>query len=79
MARIELSAERRDLVLRKLSRYLRDELDREASNLELGFLLDFLSDALGPVYYNQGVHDAQTLFQSKLEDAVYEIEKPFQD
>ena len=38
-----------------------------------------ISEQMGPYYYNQGVQDAQILFRDKLEDAVYEIEKPFVD
>ncbi len=34
---------------------------------------------MGPYYYNQGVQDAQQHIRDKLEDAVYEIEKPFVD
>ncbi|MBC7667541.1 MAG: DUF2164 family protein, partial [Gemmatimonadaceae bacterium] len=47
--------------------------------LQVGFLLDFISEQMGPYYYNQGVQDAQQLFRDKLDDAVYEIEKPFVD
>lgn len=76
MADIALDKDVREAALSKLSLYPRDELDRPVSGLEAGFLLDFLAKTLGPAFYNQGVRDAQTLFQQKLEDVVYEIEKP---
>jgi uncharacterized protein (DUF2164 family) len=79
MARIEFNKQKRDALLDKLTRYLDRELDCEASPLQAGFLLDFISEQMGPYYYNQGVQDAQQLFRDKLEDAVYEIEKPFVD
>jgi uncharacterized protein (DUF2164 family) len=79
MSKIEFNKTKRDALLSKLTRYLDRELDCEASPLQAGFLLDFISDEMGPYYYNQGVADAQTLFRAKLEDAVYEIEKPFKD
>ncbi len=79
MSKIEFSKAERDDLIDKLARYLDRELDCEASALQLGFLLDFISEKMGPRFYNQGVRDAQTLFQSKLEDVVYEIEKPFSD
>ena len=47
--------------------------------MQAGFLLDFICEEMGPYYYNQGVQDAQQLAREKLEDAVYEIEKPFVD
>ena len=79
MARIEFNKQKRDALVYKLTRYLAKELDCEASPLQAGFLLDFISEQMGPYYYNQGVQDAQILFREKLEDAVYEIEKPFVD
>jgi uncharacterized protein (DUF2164 family) len=79
MSRIEFNKQKRDDLMRKLTRYLDKELDCEASPLQVGFLLDFISEQMGPYYYNQGVQDAQQLFRDKLEDAVYEIEKPFVD
>jgi uncharacterized protein (DUF2164 family) len=79
MAKIEFSKQKRDALVDKLARYLDRELDCETSPLQAGFLLDFISEQMGPYYYNQGVQDAQALFREKLEDAVYEIEKPFVD
>lgn len=79
MARIEFDKPVRDALAYKLSRYLSKELDCDASALQAGFLLDFISEQMGPYYYNQGVQDAQTLFREKLEDVVYEIEKPLAD
>jgi len=78
MAKIELDKDVREAVLRKLALYMRDELDRPVSGLEAGFLLEFLSETLGPAFFNQGVRDAQTLMLQKLDDVVYEIEKPIE-
>ncbi|WP_240621581.1 DUF2164 domain-containing protein [Caulobacter zeae] len=76
MARIELDKDVREAALRKLTLYMRDELDRPVSGLEAGFLLDFIGKTLGPAFFNQGVRDAQALILQKLDDVVYEIEKP---
>ena len=62
-----------------LSDYLRTELDLEVKGFDAEFLLDFVSETLGPHYYNQGLHDASALYREKLEaisEAVYEIEQP---
>lgn len=62
-----------------LSDYLRTELDMEVKGFDAEFLLDFISERLGPHYYNQGLQDAQELFRTKFEavlEAVYEIEQP---
>ena len=79
MARIELPKETREQLARALSKYLKDELDVEASGFDAQFLLDFITETLGPHYYNQGLYDAQAIVRSKLDmigEAVYEIEKP---
>ncbi|WP_374471444.1 DUF2164 domain-containing protein [Phenylobacterium sp.] len=79
MARIELEKPVREALTRALSRYLKDELDVEIGGMDAQLLLDFLSETLGPHYYNQGLADAQAILRSRLEqiaEAIYEIEKP---
>ncbi len=79
MPRIDLDKDTREKLTHGLSRYLKDELDLEVRGFDAQFLLDFITERLGPYYYNQGLHDAQALFQKKIEsitDAVYELEQP---
>lgn len=79
MARIELEKPVREALVRALSRYLKDELDVEVGGMDALLLLDFISEKMGPHFYNQGLADAQAILQAKLEqisDAIYEIEKP---
>jgi uncharacterized protein (DUF2164 family) len=79
MSRIELEKPVRDALARALTRYLKDELDVELGGMDAILLLDFVSEKLGPHYYNQGLADAQAIFSKKVEqiaDAIYEIEKP---
>nr|WP_295107796.1 DUF2164 domain-containing protein [uncultured Caulobacter sp.] len=62
-----------------MSDYMRTELDLEVKGFDAEFLLDFISETLGPHYYNQGLQDAQELFRTKFEvvlEAVYELEQP---
>lgn len=78
MAKIELEKPVRDALVRTLSGYLKDELDVEVGGMDAVLLLDFITDKLGPHYYNQGLYDAQALFTKKVEqisEAVYELEK----
>lgn len=78
-SRIEFPRETRELLARKLGRRLAEELDVEVGGLTAGLLLDFVAEELGPYFYNQGLHDAQALFQTKWEqigEAIYQIEKP---
>ena len=79
MAVIDFSKEEKEILVRKLRRYTEDELDCELSTFEVGFLLDFITDEIGPYFYNQGLYDARAVVASQLErvdDAIYEIEKP---
>ena len=69
----------RDALAEALSRYLKDELDLEVTGFDAQFLLDFISQTLGPHYYNQGLWDAQAALQKKLDlisQAIDELEKP---
>ncbi|HVI32982.1 DUF2164 domain-containing protein [Phenylobacterium sp.] len=79
MARIELEKPVREALVRTLSRYLKDELDVEIGGMDAILFLDFISEKMGPHFYNQGLADAQAILQAKLEqisEAIYEIEKP---
>ena len=77
--RIELEKPARDALARALARYLKDELDVEIGGMDAALLLDFVTERLGPHYYNQGLYDARALLQTKIEalgDAFYDLEKP---
>lgn len=79
MSKIEFSKEMRDALAEALSRYLKDELDLEVKGFDAVFLLDFISESLGPHFYNQGLWDAQAALQKKLDlisQAIDELEKP---
>lgn len=77
--RIELEKPVREALARVLSKHLKDELEVEMGGMDAMLLLDFISERLGPHYYNQGLEDARALLQAKaaaLIDAVYDLEKP---
>ncbi|MCR5880271.1 DUF2164 domain-containing protein [Phenylobacterium sp. J367] len=79
MARIELEKPVRDALTRALSRYLKDELDVEIGAMDALLLLDFITEKLGPHFYNQGLADAQAVLTKRVEDlteAISAIEKP---
>lgn len=79
MADIELSSEERARLTRQIQEHVREELDHEIGNMEAGFLLDRLSEALGATFYNKGVRDAAALFARRsddLADEFYALEKP---
>ncbi len=76
--RIELDKPVRDALARALARHLKDELDVEIGGMDAILLLDFISERLGPHYYNQALLDAQAHLRTKIEglgEAFYELEK----
>lgn len=75
---IKIDKNQKQEMISKLQRYFDDELKQELGQFDADFLLDFFGRELGKFYYNQGLNDARTVLQAKLEDiddALYEIEK----
>ncbi len=76
--RIELEKPVRDALARAIARYLKEELDVEVGGMDAILLLDFVSETLGPHYYNQALSDAQAHLRARIEglgEALYELEK----
>lgn len=78
MARIELQEEVKKELVQRLQRYFEAELRQEIGAFDAEFLLDFFAEQMGSYYYNQGLADALTSFESKLEeiaDSIYQLEQ----
>jgi len=79
MAEIKFSKEEKEILIDKIQTYFQDELDQDLGQFDANFLLDFFSKEVGSFFYNQGLRDAQSVLEERLEtinDAIYEIEKP---
>ena len=79
MSDIKFSKEEKEVIVRKIQLYFREELDKEIGSFDAEFLLDFFSEEVGAYYYNRGLIDAQAVLDKKVEDiseAFYELEKP---
>ncbi len=77
--RIQLTAERRERMLRALQKYFDDEFDEPLSPFKAERLLDFLVRELGPPVYNQAIRDAHAFIQERLTDLegeFYEADEP---
>ncbi|TQV76497.1 DUF2164 domain-containing protein [Aliikangiella marina] len=78
MTEIKFSKEQKARLVRRIQLYFQEELDQELGQFPAEFLLDFFTEEIGPSFYNQGLYDAQAVFESKMEgiaEAIYEIEK----
>ncbi len=73
MSKIELPMPTREALASALSRHLKDELDVEVKGFDALFLLDWITEHVGPHVYNQGLADAQSLVRKKAEDFVEAI------
>ena len=78
MATIKFSKEQKTRIVSDIQRYFDKELDQEIGDFDAEFLLDFFSEKVGGVYYNQGLNDARRLLDEKLDtitESFYELEK----
>ncbi len=78
MSKIEFSKEEKEIIVRKIQLYFREELESDIGQFDAQFLLDFITEEVGSYFYNRGLYDAQTILEKRMEeitDAVYELEK----
>lgn len=71
-------ADRADMAQR-LRRYLKDELEVEIGGMDAEFMLDFVTEKLGPRFYNQGLRDAAVALAKRMDvltEALEELERP---
>lgn len=73
---LDLSEERRALLVANLQAFFRETFDEEVSAFRSEQVLDFFLSALGPQVYNQAVQDARAFFQRKLDDLEGEVYEP---
>ena len=58
MADITLSPTQRDGLRDALRDYCRDHFELQVEQFDAEFFIDFISEKLGPVYYNAGIEEA---------------------
>ncbi|PKM65838.1 MAG: DUF2164 domain-containing protein [Firmicutes bacterium HGW-Firmicutes-2] len=71
---IKLSKEKREDMIALIKAYFLKERDEDLGDLASGFFLDFITENLAADFYNQGVWDAYTFMNVKIEDLL-EIQK----
>jgi len=77
MSKIEFSKDENTILIRKLQLYFKEELNQEIGQFDTQFLLDYISEEIGAYFYNRGLYDAQSVFDSRIEsitEAIYDIE-----
>lgn len=77
--KIQLEKPAHDALARALAHYLKTEFDVEIGGMEAVMLLDFISERLGPHYYNQALHDGHAHLHARMEalgEALFDLQKP---
>lgn len=81
MSEIKINKEDKERIVKKIQLYFNDELNQDIGQFDAEFLLQFFSEEMGGYFYNQGLADALTVIESKVEDisdTFYSLEKPIQ-
>ncbi|MCR9364867.1 MULTISPECIES: DUF2164 domain-containing protein [Vibrio diabolicus subgroup] len=75
---IKLERTQKETLATAIQDYMQDELDVEIGQFDSEFLIDFITEKLGPIYYNKGVEDAKSLVERRMlevSEELYEIEQ----
>lgn len=75
---IKLERAQKETLATAIQDYMQDELDFEIGQFDSEFLIDFITEKLGPIYYNKGVEDAKSLVERRMlevSEELYEIEQ----
>ncbi|EGR0696516.1 DUF2164 domain-containing protein [Vibrio parahaemolyticus] len=75
---IKLERVQKETLASAIQDYMQDELSLEIGQFDSEFLIDFITDKLGAVYYNKGVEDAKAVIERRMlemSDELYEIEQ----
>ena len=74
---LQFTREQKESLAEQIRIYFRDELDKEIGNMEAEFFLDFLTEQLGPTFYNKALKDVQSHlhgFTDELLDRIDELQ-----
>ncbi|EHZ2781321.1 DUF2164 domain-containing protein [Vibrio parahaemolyticus] len=63
---IKLERAQKETLASAIQDYMQDELSIEIGQFDSEFLIDFITDKLGAVYYNKGVEDAKAVIERRM-------------
>jgi uncharacterized protein (DUF2164 family) len=70
---LQLPPEAQQQAIASIERYFSEHMDEPIGNVAAGGLLKFLVEEIGPVFYNQGVADAQENLQARVAELDVEV------
>lgn len=68
MAKIELTKEEKKKAIQFIKEYFMSERNEDIGDLAAELVLDFISDKIGPYFYNQALSDVQKYMSEKVDD-----------
>ncbi len=77
--KMELRKEQKDYIIEEIKRFVTETMGHEIGLFEALDLFDFFTHNLGAIFYNRGLHDAQSVLSLRLDsikEAITHIEKP---
>lgn len=74
MKNMALSKDDRSSAIQSIKNYFEKERDEEVGDLSASLLLDFISEEIGPLFYNMAISDACKFMNGCIED-LYGLEK----
>lgn len=79
MDKIEFTKEEKEMMVRKVQLYFREELEQDIGSFDSEFLIDFFSEEMGAFFYNRGLYDAEKAISEKvaeISDSLVQLERP---
>ncbi|MGM9986661.1 MAG: DUF2164 domain-containing protein [Bacillaceae bacterium] len=71
---MKLSKEEKEVLIHKVENYFLNERGEEIGSLAAMLFVDYITNEIGPVFYNKGIEAAHDYFEEKIED-VYGLKK----
>jgi uncharacterized protein (DUF2164 family) len=66
--KINITKEKKEQMINSIKEYFYNEREEEIGDLAASMLLNFITEELGPEYYNQGITDAYNYMNDRVED-----------
>ena len=66
--KIELRKEQKDVLVAAIRKYFQEERGQDLGDLAALLILDFITEKLGPEFYNMGVQDAYRYLSERNEE-----------
>jgi uncharacterized protein (DUF2164 family) len=78
---LKIPREHKALLVSKIRSYFETERSEKIGELAAENLLEFMIKQLGPIIYNQAIHDARTVVMQqmeRMEEEIYALEQPLE-